>query len=273
MTTNSIQINKNILLYNGKSEDVIPTLEDNSIDLVITSPPYNVDLGNNKFNNDNPYDLYHDNKDHWKYIEWLRDDIFKPIYSKLKTGGRVAINIGEGKNGRVPTHIDITHFMIQELKYLPITIILWRKNQVTNRFSWGSYKSPSCPSFPSPFEYIMIFAKDNVKLQESGETDINGKEFKEWAFGEWNITPETKMKKIGHPACFPVELPRRLIKMLSWKNATILDPFNGSGTTGMACKELNRKYIGIEMSKKYCDISESRIKSVRPSSEIDMFST
>ena len=81
------------------------------------------------------------------------------------------------------------------------------------------------------------------------------------------------MKKIGHPAMFPVELPRRLIKMLSWKNATVLDPFNGAGTTGVACNELGRDYIGIEMSKEYCDITKHRIDNLRPKSETDMFST
>ena len=272
MTTNCIQINPKTKLYNGESEKVIPTLEDDSIDLVVTSPPYNVDLGNNKFN-ENPYDLYNDNKDHKEYIEWLRDDIFGQIYPKLKSGGRVVINIGDPKNGRIPTHADIIHFMSRELKYIPMANILWMKSQVTNRFSWGSFASPSCPSFPKPFEYLMVFAKDNMKLQEKGEKDITPEEFKKWAFSVWNITPETKIKKIGHPAMFPVEIPYRLIKMLSWKDTTILDPFNGAGTTGVACNQLGRNYIGIEMSPKYCDITKERINNTRPLSEIDMFST
>ncbi len=270
MTTDYTLINSNSKLYNGISEEVIPTLEDNSIDLVITSPPYNVDLGNNKFN-DSPYDLYNDNKDHKEYISWLKG-IFKKIYPKLKSGGRCVINIGDGKNGKVATHSDIIQFMTHDLRYILMANIIWQKSQISNRFSWGSYKSPSCPSFPKPFEYIMIFAKENTKLQEKGETDLTAKEFQEWAFSVWNIAPETKMKKIGHPACFPVNLPYRLIKMLSWKNATILDPFNGAGTTGVACELLERKYIGIEMSKKYCDITVKRINNIRPKEERDIFS-
>lgn len=204
MTITCTKINPKTKLYLGESEKVIPTLEDDSIDLVVTSPPYNVDLGNNKFNED-PYDMYNDNKDHWEFINWLKDDIFRPIYSKLKSGGRVAINIGDGKNGRVPTHVDIIHFMTRELNYLPMATIIWRKSQISNRFSWGSYQSPSSPSFPKPFEYIMLFAKDNIKLQRKGKTDITAKEFKEWAFAEWNMKPETRMKKIGHPACVDSE--------------------------------------------------------------------
>lgn len=266
---NCIQVTQKLQLYNGKAENVIPQLDDDSIDLTITSPPYNVDLGNNKFN-ENPYDLYNDNKDHNEYILWLKD-IFKKLYPKLRKGGRVCINIGDGQNGRVPTHSDIIHFMTHDLQYIPMANIIWNKSQIGNRFSWGSFNSPSCPSFPKPFEYIMVFAKETMKLQHTGETDLHPEEFKKWAFSIWNMTGETKMKGIGHPAMFPVELPYRLIKMLSWKDAIILDMFNGAGTTGVACEQLGRKYIGIEMSKKYCDLTIKRIHNTRSPEEIDMF--
>jgi site-specific DNA-methyltransferase (adenine-specific) len=252
-------------IINGKSEEVIPTLEDNSIDLVVTSPPYNVDLGNNKYN-ETPYNLYNDNKEHKDYILWL-EDIFRKIYPKLKSSGRISINIGDGKNGQVCSHSDIIYFMTKNLNYIPITTIIWEKHQVANRCSWGSYLSPSCPSFPCPFEYILIFAKDSKKLLTQGETDLTKDEFIKGAYGIWNIAPETKMKKIGHPAIFPVQLPLRLIKMLSWKETTVLDPFSGSGTTGIACKLSGRKYIGIELSEDYCKLSKERIDN----SETDIF--
>jgi len=264
-----IELTNNSKLFNGKAEDVIPTLEDNSIDLVITSPPYNVDLGNNKYYTSS-YDLYNDNKDHWDYIAWLKD-IFQKLYPKLKTGGRLAINIGDGKNGTVPTHVDIIHFMTRELRYILMANIVWNKSQHGNRFAWGSFASCSAPSFPNPFEYIMVFAKDNKKLQRKGETDVTNKEFINWSLGIWNMAPETRMKKIGHPAMFPVDLPYRLIKMLSWKDATILDIFNGAGTTGVACEMLGRKYIGIEMSKVYCDITIKRLNDTISLEERDMF--
>lgn len=269
MKMKSIKLSNKAKLYNGKSENVIPELDDDSIDLVITSPPYNVDLGNNKFN-ESPYDIYNDNKDHKDYITWLKD-IFEKLYPKMKSGGRVVINIGDPKNGRIPTHADIIHFMSRELKYIPMANILWMKSQVANRFAWGSFASPSCPSFPEPFEYLMVFAKDNIKLQTKGEKDITPEEFKKWAYSVWNVAPETRMKKIGHPAMYPVDIPYRLIKMLSWTNSTVLDIFNGAGTTGVACEMLGRKYIGIEMSKKYCDLTVKRINDTRSSLELDMF--
>ena len=264
-----IIITDNIKLYNGKCENVIPTLENNSIDLCVNSPPYNVDLGNNKFNK-NPYDQYNDNKDYKEYINWLKD-IFGKLYSKMKVGGRVVINVGDPHNGKIPAHVDIAHFMVHDLKYLPMANIIWNKSQISNRFSWGSWCSPSSPSFPKPFEYIMVFAKETLKLQEKGETDLTPDEFKKWAFSIWNMVPDTKMKKWKHPATFPVELPYRCIKMLSWKKATILDCFSGVATTGVACEQLSRKYIGIELSKNYCDTAVRRINNTRNQIELDIF--
>jgi site-specific DNA-methyltransferase (adenine-specific) len=117
----------------------------------------------------------------------------------------------------------------------------------------------------------MVFAKEEKKLQWKGETDLTHKEFIQWSLGMWHIAPETKMNKIGHPAMFPVALPYRLIKMLSWKNAVVLDPFNGAGTTGVACEQLGRKYIGIEISKPYCDLTVKRLQNTRSLEELDMF--
>lgn len=232
-------------------------LKDNSIDLCITSPPYNVDLGKNKYN-DNPYDLYNDNKDHHEYITWM-ESIFKELYNKLKSGGRVCINIGDGKNGSVPTSSDITYFMTHNLNYIPMTHIVWEKSQVGNRTSWGSFASPSCPSFPTPFEHILVFAKENKKLQYKGETDLTKQEFIDWSLSLWRFAPETRQKKFGHPAMFPEELPRRCIKMFSWVGATVIDIFSGMGTTCKVAKDLNRNYIGFELSQTYCDLSKDRI--------------
>ena len=140
-------------IINGDCLDKMKLLSDNTIDLVVTSPPYNVDLGNNKLHK-TPYDLYNDNKEHKEYIIWL-EKIFSLIYNKLVDGGRVCINIGDGKNGAVPTSSDIIQFMIN-IGYIPMTHIIWNKNQVGNRTAWGSFMSPSSPSFPTPFEHILV---------------------------------------------------------------------------------------------------------------------
>lgn len=238
-------------------------LEDESIDLIVTSPPYNVDLGNNKFR-DEGYHSYKDDLPHDVYIEWLTE-VFLVLKRKLKSGGRLCINIGDGKNGRVPTHVDL-HWNLQRIGYLPFAFIIWDKKNVNNRTAWGSWMSPSCPSFPKPFEFIMVFSKDELKLQEKGETDIEKQDFIDWAYSHWEFPGETS-KKVNHPAPFPKELPRRCIQMLSWKDATVLDPFAGSGTTLVVAEELGRDYIGFEMDEEYCRVARDRLKETKEARE------
>lgn len=249
-----MQVNKihNIDCFTGLNQ-----LSDDYIDLIVTSPPYNVDLGNNKYNK-NPYDMYNDNLDHKDYLSWL-ESVFAICYRKLKSGGRVCINIGDGKNGAVPTSSDIIQFMCGNLKYIPMTHIIWNKQQASSRTAWGSFNLPSSPSFPTPFEHILVFAKESRKLSYKGVTDLIKKEFIDWSLALWTIAPENRQKQFGHPAMFPEEIPRRLIKMFSWMGALVVDPFNGAGTTTKVARELGRNFIGFEISKEYCEIAESRL--------------
>lgn len=122
--------------------------------------------------------------------------------------------------------------------------------------AWGSWKSASCPSFPTPFEYILVFAKDSLKLQTEGESDIAKQEFIDWTLALWEFKPETDPQ---HPAQFPIELPKRLIKMLSYTNATVFDPFAGAGTTLVAAERLGRDCIGAEIDGEYCEIYRRRL--------------
>lgn len=251
-----------IEIINGKCEEKLHDISNNSINLVVTSPPYNVNLGKNKLNK-NPYDLYNDNKEHKDYIKWLKN-IFEIILTKLVSGGRVVINIGDGKNGAVPTSSDIIQFMTHQLKYLPMTHIIWNKNQCGNRCAWGSFLKPSSPSFPTPFEHILVFAKNSINLNRKGDTDLTKEEFIKWSLALWEFAPENKMKKFNHPAMFPEELPKRCIKMFSYINDTILDPFAGAGTTLLMAKKLNRNAIGIEMSQEYCKTIKERLFTDNP---------
>jgi len=244
-------------VINGAVPEAMKVVPDGIVDLIVTSPPYNVDLGNNKYNK-TPYSLYKDNKEHFEYIAWLKM-VFEECYRVLKSGGRVVINIGDGKNGSVPTGSDITQFM-KDLNYIPYTHIIWEKSQVGSRTSWGSFNSPSSPSFPTPFEHILVFCKDSKKLLETGKTDLKGDEFIEWSLALWRFAPEIRMKEFGHPAMFPEELPKRCIKMLSYIGAVVMDPFAGAGTTLVVAKALKRNYIGFEISSKYVDIINERLK-------------
>jgi len=249
-------------IFNNKWENIIPQIPDNSLDIIITSPPYNVNLGSNKIKKDK-YDTYDDNMPYEDYLNWM-DKLFMECYRVLKCGGRVAINIGDGSNGSIPTHADFIIRMRDKANFIPMTTIIWDKRQIGCSTSWGSYSSPSCPSFPTQFEFILIMAKDTKHHEgNKGKITVDGKEFQRNSRALWDFLPETRMmKEFGHPACFPEELPRRLLQQLTYEDDIVLDPFNGVGTTCTVAKQLNRRYIGIEMSKKYYETSLVRLGAI-----------
>lgn len=234
-----------ITLFKGDCLDVMKSIH--NIDCIITSPPYNVGLNYNSYKDDKEYD---------NYLLFMRK-VFEKCFMVLNEDGRICINIGDAKNGSIPTHSDFIQ-ILSEIGFIPITTIIWNKNNTSNRCAWGSYLSAKAPSFPRGFEYILIFGKSKTK-KSKGVSTISKEEWKEYSNGLWIFAPETKQKQIGHPAMFPVELPKRLIKMLTYENDIILDPFMGSGTTGIACMETNRNFIGIEIDEKYYNIAKDRL--------------
>jgi len=238
----------------------MPTIPDNSVDIIITSPPYNVSLGvGNKFKKDK-YDSYDDNMPYEDYLNWM-DKLYTECYRVLKTGGRICINIGDGANGSVPTHADFTIRMRGKIGFKMMTTIVWDKKQIGASTAWGSYKSPSQPSFPTQFEFIIVMAKET--LQHTGDKKnitVTGEDFQRNSRALWTIPPETRMMELyGHPAAFCEELPRRLLQQLSYAEDIVLDPFSGAGTVAVVAKKLRRKFIGIEMSKKYYETSLRRL--------------
>jgi len=146
-------------IHLGTWEDVMDRIPKDSVDIIITSPPYNVNLGKNKFKKDK-YDTYDDNMPYKNYLKWM-DMLFAQSWKVLKSGGRICINIGDGANGQVTTHADFT---IQMKRYfIPMTTIVWDKKQIGASTAWGSYQSPSQPSFPTQFEFVIVMAKDTLK--------------------------------------------------------------------------------------------------------------
>lgn len=261
-------------IHNIRWEEGLAQLKASGIlvDCIVTSPPYNVDLGNNKHNK-NPYDLYRDNKDHWEYIKWLKT-LFGGAQDFLREGATVAINIGDGKNGSVPTHSDIIQFMTRELEFVMIATIIWKKNQIGSRTAWGSFKSPSCPSFPTPFEYILLFrykTKFNQSPNACEENITMGKdEFITNSLAIWEFGCE-RLSVVGHPAAYPVELPYRVIQQMTYKGDVVFDPFMGSGSTAIAAKKLDRNYIGFEMSPDYHQLSLKRLSETEKEMKEDLF--
>ena len=220
---------KNVLIYN---DDILTTkaVEPNSIDLTITSPPYNVDIKYGAYKDDIPY------REYLKFSErWLRK-----CYDIAKNDGRLCLNIPLDKNkpSKQSVCADLTT-IAKKVGWKYQTTVIWIEQNISRRTAWGSFKSARAPYVIAPVEVIVVLYKRSWRKAHEGKSDITKREFIKWTNGVWNFSGESK-KKIGHPAPFPVELPKRCIKLFSYVDDIVLDPFLGSGTTLVACLETRR---------------------------------
>ena len=234
----------------GDSFEVLKKMPDNCIDLVFTSPPYNFGLD------------YESNKDSHYWDNYF-DDLFK-IFDEcirvLKYGGRIIVNIQPLFSDYIPSHHIISNYFMSK-KLIWKGEILWEKNNYNCKYTaWGSWKSPSSPYLKYTWEFLEVFAKGTLKKEGNRKNaDITADEFKKWVVGKWSIAPERNMKNYNHPAMFPEELVIRVLKLFSFQNDVILDPFNGVGTTSYIAKITGRRYIGIDISEEYCKKAKDRI--------------
>lgn len=242
-------------------DDMLATqyVEDNSVNLVVTSPPYNVDI------------QYNSHKDDISYAEYLEcsKKWMARCYEWLKAEGRFCLNIPLDKNkgGQQSVGADLTT-IAKQVGFQYHSTIIWNEGNISRRTAWGSWKSASAPFVIAPVELIVVLYKNKwKKTGGSRVSDITRKEFMEWTNGMWTFNGESK-KKIGHPAPFPIELPRRCIKLFSYVDDVVLDPFCGSGTTVIAAVNHNRKGIGIDVDKKYCELARKRILDLTPQAEL-----
>jgi len=235
-------------------DDFITTngIEKSAVDLIITSPPYNVDI------------KYNSHKDDISYSDYLRftKRWLAKAFSLAKDDGRLCLNIPLDKNkgGQQSVYSDILH-IAKEIGWKYHSTIIWNEGNISRRTAWGSFKSASAPYVIAPVEIIIILHKNGWKKLSKGESTITKEEFIEWTNGLWTFSGESK-KRIGHPAPFPVELPKRCIRLFSYKNDVVLDPFLGSGTTLVSCVQEGRKGIGVDVDKDYCGIAKKRLKPV-----------
>ncbi len=239
-------------IVNADSLSVLKQLPDNCVDLVFTSPPYNFGMG---------YDTHDDQTDWPSYFKMLWE-IFDECIRVVKHGGRIIVNTQPLFSEYIPSHHLISKgFMDRGLIWK--AEILWEKNHRNCAYcAWGSWKSPSGPYFKYTWEFLEVFCKGDLKHNgDNVLADITGNEFKTWADAKWSSAPERNMKDYGHPAMFPVELAYRALKMFSFQNDVILDPFNGAGTTTFVAEKTGRRYLGIDLSKEYCATAQDRINN------------
>jgi site-specific DNA-methyltransferase (adenine-specific) len=231
-----------------KSSENMEELENNSVSLTVTSPPYNI-------GKDSDSDLTDDK--YWSMME----NIFKETYRVTQSGGRLVVNVANlGRKPYIPFSKYFTELLI-ETGFIMRGEIIWQKSKGANaNFAWGSWLSASNPVIRDIHEYCLVFSKDSLKKSTQGESSLEKEEFMESTLSIWNINPE-KAKKIGHPAPFPVELPKRFINLYSFKEDLVLDPFIGSGTTAVASKLMQRNYVGYEINKNYIEIANKRLQA------------
>ena len=239
-------------------------IPNNSLHLMITSPPYNV---SKEYDNDLSLN---------EYLSLLKN-CFTETYRVLVDGGRACINIANiGRKPYIPLSDYVSKIMI-EIGFNMRGEIIWNKSAGAGiSTAWGSFQSASNPILRDVHEYILIFSKGNYKRERDKEEkelrkdNITKEEFIEWTKSVWTMNTESA-KRIGHPAPFPEELPNRLIKLFSFTNDIVLDPFMGSGTTAIAAIKNNRNFVGYEINEEYINLANNRILNLKINAEKFLF--
>jgi site-specific DNA-methyltransferase (adenine-specific) len=260
-------------VINGDTIDVMSEMPEGWVDLVVTSPPYNVGIA---------YDVHNDEivmDEYWEWSEkWLTE-----AYRLLKDDGRIAINIPyevnvQARGGRVFFASEMYQVMKKVgFKFYGIVDLEEDSPHRSKTTAWGSWMSPSAPYIYNPKECVILaYKKVHIKkvkgepqwkgepyLTEDGKNKVayaeqDKKEFMELVFGQWKYFADTRTLT---KATFSMDIPEKAIKILSYRNDVVLDPFNGSGTSCVAAVVHDRRWVGIELSSNYCEIAKQRIQS------------
>ena len=232
------------------SAEQMDALPDCSVHLMVTSPPYNVGKE------------YDEDLTLAEYRDFLRT-VMAEVHRVLVPGGRVCFNIANlGRRPYLPLHRYIIEDL-QELGFLMRGEIIWDKAaSAASSTAWGSWKSPTNPTLRDVHEYILVLCKDTwrrPKLPDRHST-ISRDDFLECTKSIWQF-PAASARRIGHPAPFPEELPRRCIELYTYSDEVVLDPFMGSGTTALAALNTGRRFVGYEVSEEYRTLAQRRLSA------------
>ena len=236
-------------LYTSSAERM-DELEDDSVALMVTSPPYHVGKE------------YDSGASFEEYLGLLRR-VFAETHRKLQPGGRAVVNLANlGRRPYVPLS-DVVSSMMMEIGYHMRGEVIWVKAKgASGSCAWGSWRSPSNPVIRDVHEYCLCFSKGRFDRVVKGTSTIGRDEFLDATLSVWSIPPESA-RRVGHPAPFPVELPRRFIELYTYEGELVLDPFIGSGTTAVAALQAGREWVGYETDEGYAEVARKRIEDSR----------
>lgn len=234
-----------VLCADSRKMDMLP---DRSVHLMVTSPPY---VAAKDYDQDWTLEEYRE----------LLYDVFAETYRVLVPGGRACINVANiGRSPYLPLHAFIIRDML-DIGFLMRGEIIWDKGaSAGGSTAWGSWQSAANPTLRDVHEYILVFSKQQFgRPKEERQDTIAKEDFLEHTKSVWAFQTASA-EAAGHPAPFPVELPRRLIDLYSFQGDVILDPFMGSGTTAIAARRLERHYVGLENAEEYARRARQRIQ-------------
>ena len=265
-------------IINGDCVEVMKTFPDSCVDLLVSSPPYGVNVKYDVYDDTIPMDEY------WDFTtKWLTE-----AYRVLKDDGRVAINVPietnvQERGGRILFNAEFWMKMKEVgFKFFGMIDLNEDSPHRVRQTAWGSWMSASSPYLYNPKECVILAYKKTSKKLVKGESQWKGtpteiiteegkvknkmvykdedkKEFMNLVFARWDYFSDTKSLT---KATFSLDIPSKAIKILSYKNDIILDPFMGSGTSAFAAELLERRWIGIELSPDYTEIARKRVQSL-----------
>jgi site-specific DNA-methyltransferase (adenine-specific) len=259
-------------IINGNCVDEMSKFPESSVDLVVTSPPYNVGID---------YDTHDDRMtmdEYWQFTkDWLTE-----AFRTLKDDGRIAVNIPyevnvQDRGGRILFMSEFWSIMKEVgFKFYGLVDLDENSPHRSKTTAWGSWMSPSSPYIYNPKECVILAYKkyskkitkgtpqwdaDFIKTEEGKMKAVyqeeDKKEFMSLVYGQWEYFADTKQQT---KATFSMDIPSKAIKILTYKNDIVLDPFAGSGTSLVAAETLHRQWIGIELSEKYTEVARERVQ-------------